>query len=284
MWRGTLPTAAILYMVRSNQMHAVAQPARTHSSPINRSGPRSVVLIEERSPSCGDVRRALAAAGLEVVGEAETAGPGVRIVLDRRPDVVVVDLALTGTSGVEAIEQISILSPTSRILVLTAMNERDLLCEAIVAGASSFIQRALGSDAISKGVRAFAAGECVISSPVAGDLLAHIRERDISDSASERAAEAIRAALTKRELQIFRRLASGESNQAIGQAFCLSENTVKNHVASILAKLQVENRIQAAVRAVRSGMACVTGIFVLGPLSDEGDLIPRAVVGLLLGS
>ena len=169
--------------------------------------------------------------------------------------------------------------------MLTAANERDRLLEAIVAGASGCIQRGLGSDAIIEGVRAFAAGECVISSPVAGDLLAHIRERDIPDmAASELAAEAIRAALTKRELQIFKRLASGESNQEIGHAFCLSENTVKNHVASILAKLQLENRIQAAVHAVRSGMACVTGIFVLGALSDEGDLIPRAVAGLFLGS
>ena len=272
-------------MVRSNQMHAVAHTARTRRPPIKRSG-GMVVVLNQQSPSRSDITWALEAAGLEVAGEAQTPEAGVHTVVDVRPDVVLMDLGFPERSAVEAIEQISRLSPASRILVLTAANGRDrLLQPAIVAGASGCIQRGLGSGAIIEGVRAFVAGECVISSPVAGDLLAHIRERGIPDmAAGELAAEAVRAALTKRELQIFKRLASGESNQEIGHAFRLSENTVKNHVASILAKLQLENRIQAAVHAVRSGMACVTGVLVLGALSDEGHLIPRAVAGMFLGS
>jgi DNA-binding NarL/FixJ family response regulator len=101
-----------------------------------------------------------------------------------------------------------------------------------------------------------AAGECVISTHIAGDLLDRIRERDIPVTArSEHARTAIRMILTERELEIFKRLASGESNQEIGRALSLSENTVKNHIASILAKLQLDNRIQAAVQAVRSGIS-----------------------------
>ena len=95
-------------------------------------------------------------------------------------------------------------------------------------------------------------------------------------------AEAIRSALTARELEIFTRLASGESNQQIGRALAVSENTVRNHVASILAKLQLENRVQAAVRAVRSGLSCVAGLFMVHVLSDEAGF-PVAVVSQLLG-
>jgi DNA-binding NarL/FixJ family response regulator len=243
------------------------------------------VVLNEQPPRRSEVTWALEAAGLEVVGEAQTAKAGVHTVLDLRPDVVLMDLAFPEGSAVEAIEQISLFAPAARILVLAATDERPPLLEAIVAGASGCVERELGAEAIVEGVKAFAAGECVISSPVAGALMAHIRERDVPDvAASERSAEAIRAALTKRELQVFRRLVSGESNREIGQAFALSENTIKNHVASILAKLHLENRVQAAVHAVRSGLGCVTGIFMLEALPDEVDVIPRAVVALLLGS
>lgn len=271
-------------MVRCNQMNAVAQTARTHRPSIN--GPaRVVVVLNEQPPRSSDVTWALGAAGLEVVGEAQTPEAGVHTVFDLRPDVVLMDLAFPDGSAVGAIEEISLLAPASRVLALAATNERPRLLEAIVAGASGCIEGELGSEAIVEGIRAFAAGECVLSSPVAADLLAHIRDRDVPDvTASERSADAVRAALTKRELQIFKRLVSGESNQKIGQAFSLSENTVKNHVASILAKLHLENRVQAAVHAVRSGLACVTGIFMLEALSDEVDVIPRALVALLLGS
>ena len=95
-------------------------------------------------------------------------------------------------------------------------------------------------------------------------------------------ADEIRSALTTRELEVFKRLASGESNQQIGRAFSVSENTVRNHVASILAKLQLENRVQAAVQAVRSGLSCVAGLFMVHSLADEADL-PVAFVSQLLG-
>ena len=229
------------------------------------------------------VRQALSGAGFEVVGEAETADGGVQTAVDVRPDVVLMDLALVGSRGFQAIEQICLLAPASRILILTDITEREGLVEAILAGACGFILKDAGCEAIANAVRASAAGECVISSRVAGDLLTHIRERDIRlTGASEHAADDIRAVLTNRELEIFKRLASGESNQEIGQALFLSENTVKNHVASILGKLHLHNRIQAAAEAVRSGLSCVTGIFMLQALSDEADL-PGAVVSFFLG-
>ena len=105
-------------------------------------------------------------------------------------------------------------------------------------------------------VQATAAGEAVISSQIAGRLMTHIREREIPvTAASADAAGAIRAVLTARELEVFTHLASGRSNQQIAEELSLSTNTISNHIASILAKLHLDNRIQAAVQAVRTGIS-----------------------------
>jgi NarL family two-component system response regulator LiaR len=220
------------------------------------SEPVTVVLVDDEELIRIALTQSLSAGGLNIVGEARTGEEGLALVVKIRPDVVLIDLQLPGISGVETIRQLSLLAPTSRLLVLTATDDRYGVVEAILAGACGYILKASGPDAIKTAVRASAAGESVISSHIAGDLLDRIRERDIPVTArSEHAAAAIRAILTERELQIFKRLASGESNREIGRVLLLSENTVKNHVASILAKLQLDNRIQAAVQAVRSGIS-----------------------------
>ena len=177
------------------------------------------------------------------------------MVTDLRPDVVLMDIRIPGASGVETIERLRILAPASRILVLTR-SEHNRVVEAIVAGASGYILKSAPTGEIVAAVRATAAGESVLSPAIAGKLLERIRVRDIPVTAqSHSAAAAIRGALTARELEIFARLASGQSNQQIGDELSLSVNTVANHIASILAKLHLENRIQAAVQAVRSGIA-----------------------------
>ena len=119
------------------------------------------------------------------------------------------------------------------------------MVEAIVAGASGYIFKTAQPKAIIAAVRATAAGESVISSQIAGKLLQRIRERDIPVTAtSHDAASAIRSALTQRELEIFDRLASGKTNREIARELSLSTNTVHNHIASILARLHLHNRIQ----------------------------------------
>jgi two-component system nitrate/nitrite response regulator NarL len=147
-----------------------------------------------------------------------------------------------------------LLAPASPVLVLTR-SEQNRVVEAIIAGASGYILKSAPVEAIIIAVKATAAGESVLSSKIAGKLLQRIREQDIPVKTSAIAAAAIRAALTDRELEIFKRLASGKSNHEIGQDLSLSPNTVGNHVASILAKLHLEKRIQAAADAVRSGIS-----------------------------
>jgi DNA-binding NarL/FixJ family response regulator len=200
--------------------------------------------------------RLLVAAGLGVIGEAQCEQEGIRKVVELEPDVVLVEPAQDGTSGVETIRELSAHAPASRILVLSDSEAPSRVVDAIVAGASGYMLKSARPEELIAAVRASAAGDCVISPQVAGDLFNRLREREIPVTArSLHAADAIRAALTERELEIFGRLAGGESNQEIGRELSLSENTVKNHVASILKKLDLDNRVQAAVHAVRSGIS-----------------------------
>ena len=216
--------------------------------------PVTVVLVDDEQLIRGAIAQALTSSGLELVGEAANGADAIDIIVDVRPDVVLMDLRLPGSSGVEAIEQLGLLAPASRVLVLTR-SEENRVVEAIIAGASGYILKTAPPDAIIDAVKATAAGESVLSPQVAGKLLQRIRELDLPVKTSGSTATAIRAALTERELEIFTQLASGHSNQQIANDLSVSTNTVANHIASILAKLHLENRIQAAVQAVRSGIS-----------------------------
>jgi two-component system, NarL family, nitrate/nitrite response regulator NarL len=217
--------------------------------------PITVVLVDDERLIRSALTQMLLSGGLNIVGEAANAQDAIEVVVDLRPDVVLMDLRLPGISGVEAIEQLGLLAPASRILVLTR-SEQNRVVEAIVAGANGYILKSAPPEAIAAAVKATAAGESVISSQIAGKLLERIREREIPITmSSQNDAVAIRSALTVRELEIFKRLASGESNKEIGLALSLSTNTISNHIASILAKLHLDNRIQAAVQGVRAGIS-----------------------------
>ncbi len=217
--------------------------------------PITVVVVDDEPMIRGALARTLTGGGLDLVGEASNAHDAIELVVDLRPDVVLIDIPLPGYSGVPATERLALLAPASRVLVL-ARSDENRVVEAIVAGASGYILKTAPPEAIISAVRATAAGESVISSQIAGKLLQRIRERDIPvTTTSENAASAIRSVLTERELEIFERLASGRTNHDIAHELSLSTNTVHNHIASILAKLHLDNRIQAAVQAVRSGIS-----------------------------
>ncbi len=223
--------------------------------PAEPSRPITVVLVDDEQLIRSALAQALAAGGLDLIGEATNTADAVKMVVDLRPDVVLMDIRLPGSQGVQAIEAIGLLAPASRMLILTR-TEQNRVVEAIVAGASGYILKTAEPATIIAAVKATAAGESVISSEIAGKLLQRIRELGIPIAMdSDNTANAIRAALTPRELEIFTRLASGKSNHDIAGELDLSTNTVSNHIASILAKLHLDNRIQAAVQAVRTGIS-----------------------------
>jgi len=217
--------------------------------------PITVVLVDDERIIRGALTQSLTSAGFDIVAEAANAQDAIKLVVDLRPDVVLMDLRLPDRAGVKTVEQITLLAPASRVLILTRTEENRVV-EAIVAGASGYILKTASPEEIIAAVKATAGGEAVISSQIAGKLLQRIRERDMPVTATtDNAASAIRAALTPREVEIFERLASGKSNQDIAHELSLSRNTIHNHVASILSKLHLDNRIQAAVQAVRSGIS-----------------------------
>jgi DNA-binding NarL/FixJ family response regulator len=233
------------------------QPNLQNSQPpcAERREPSTVVLVDDESLIRGALAQALHNAGLQLVGEASNGEDAIELVCELRPDVVLTDIRLPGISGVEMIKRLGLLAPATRILVL-ARSEHNRVVEAILAGANGYILKSSPPEQIAGAVRATATGECILSPQIAGKLLERIRELDIPSATTDAAAaNAIRAALTERELQIFKLLASGANNAQIARELNVSPHTISNHIKNILAKLQLDNRIQAAVQAVRTGIS-----------------------------
>ncbi len=216
--------------------------------------PKTVVLVDEEHLIRVALSRELSAHGVQVVGEAACCDEAVERLVACRPDVVLIDPVLPGKPGCAVIERLARVAEASRILVLTRFWHGSAV-EAILAGACGYIPKSSPTEAIAGAVKAAAAGEWVLSPIAAEQLVRHIQKRDTPATArSPSAAAGIRASLTTRELDVLMHLAAGMSNCDIGRELMLSSSTVSNHVASILAKLHLENRVQAAVQAVRSGI------------------------------
>jgi DNA-binding NarL/FixJ family response regulator len=209
-----------------------------------------VLLVDDHDLFRTGLRNLLEERGVQIAGEAGQGADAVRLVRELAPDVVVMDLHMPGMTGIEAIRQIHSFAPLTRVLVLTISDQDDDVLHAILAGACGYLLKDSSAEEIGEAVRAAAAGESVISRTVAGRLLNEIRGRD----ADEEPGDAIRATLTDRELEVLKLVASGKENNEIARNLFISPKTVQNHISSILAKLQLENRIQAAVAAVRSGI------------------------------
>jgi len=186
--------------------------------------------------------------GVEVVGEARLAAEGIRLAGELNPDVVLMDLNMPGMSGVEATQRLTASAPNVRVLVLTVVADDRHVMDAVLAGACGYLLKDAPIDQIVEGIRAAARGESLISPRIASQLMRRLREPDEIEPALPS------SDLTARELEVVELLARGMDNPEIAQALHLSQHTVKNHVSSILVKLQVANRIQAAVRAVRTGL------------------------------
>jgi DNA-binding NarL/FixJ family response regulator len=168
------------------------------------------------------------------------------------PDVVVMDLHMPGMGGVAATSKVLECAPRAQVLVLTISVEQSQVLDALLAGATGYLLKDAEGSEIVAGIRSAAAGDAMISPRIAGKLVERLRE--IDDRADEDAGDEVDYGLTERESEILRLIASGKDNAGIANELIISPKTVKNHVASILEKLGLENRIQAAVYAVRRGL------------------------------
>ncbi len=209
-----------------------------------------VLLVDDHDLFRTGLRNLLEAQGMHIVGEAAGGSEALRIVREAAPDVVVMDLNMPGMNGVEATRHMSRDAPLTRVIVLTVSDQEQDVMHAILAGACGYLLKDASIQDLIRGIEAAAVGESLISPHIAGKVLQHVR----ATMASPDAAATIRAELSDREVQVLKLIANGKDNAVIAGELHISPKTVKNHISNILMKLQMENRIQAAVYAVRSGI------------------------------
>ena len=209
-----------------------------------------VLLVDDHDLFRTGLRNLLEEQGVAIVGEAASGYDALRIVRESTPDVVIMDLNMPGMNGVDATRHISREAPLTRVIVLTISDQEQDVMDAILAGACGYLLKDASIQDLMKGIEAAAVGESLISPHIAGKVLQHVRATTVAPDA----AATIRAELSDREIQVLKLIASGNDNAMIARELHISPKTVKNHISNILMKLQIENRIQAAVYAVRSGI------------------------------
>jgi DNA-binding NarL/FixJ family response regulator len=209
-----------------------------------------VLLVDDHEIYRAGLRGLLHEHGIDIVGEAADGEGALQLVEAKHPNVVIMDLNMPGMGGIEATRQITAVAPLTRVIMLTISSTAPDITDAVLAGACGYLLKSAPTQDIAAGVLAAARGDALLSPSVAAKLLDRVRESPPRPSVPDPA----QASLTGRETEVLRLLASGMDNADIGKALFISPSTVKNHISSILLKLQIENRIQAAVYAVRSGL------------------------------
>ena len=208
-----------------------------------------VLLAEDHALFRQGLRELLDTAGLSVIGEASDGVTAVRLARELRPDVIVMDLHMPRMDGIDATSEVMKMDRPPVVLVLTVSTTNDDVLDAIAAGASGYLLKDADADEIVNGVRTASAGRSPLSPAIAGAVVKRVRDQSVT---SEEPDDLL--ALSEREKEILRLVAQGRDNTEIAQELYLSPSTVKNHVSSILEKLGVDSRVQAAVRAARAGI------------------------------
>ncbi|CQR64787.1 response regulator [Streptomyces leeuwenhoekii] len=182
---------------------------------------------------------------IEVVGEAADGAEGVERAEALKPDVILMDVKMPGMDGVAALRRLRELGNTARVLVVTSFTEQRTVVPALRAGAAGYVYKDIDPDALAGAIRSVHAGHVLLQPEVADALLS----REEGGAGQGRA-----GALTDREREVLGLIADGRSNREIARALVLSEKTVKTHVSNILMKLDLADRTQAALWAVRHGL------------------------------
>lgn len=207
------------------------------------------VMVVDDHPIWRDaVARDLEDSGFTVVATADGVAAAGRRAAVVKPQVVVMDMRLSDGSGVEATIQVLAVSPASRVLVLSASDERDDVLEAVKAGATGYLVKSASKAELADAVRATGAGRAVFTPGLAGLVLGEHRRMAKAPGADPA------AGLTERETEILRYVAKGLTAKQIAERLTLSHRTVENHVQATFRKLQVANRVEAARYAIEHGL------------------------------
>jgi DNA-binding NarL/FixJ family response regulator len=228
----------------------MATEAAGHSESIsNTTDLLRVMLVDDHDLFRTGLRNLLEEQGVLIVAEASDGASALGLVREQTPDVVVMDLNMPGMNGIEATREIARVAPLTRVVVLTISDQDADVLDAILAGACGYLLKDSSIQDLMAGIRAASVGEALISPHIAAKVLQRIRATGVETDAPSPGPE-----LSDRENEVLRLIANGKDNAEIARELHISPKTVKNHISNILMKLQIENRIQAAVYAVRRGL------------------------------
>ncbi|MET4432103.1 MULTISPECIES: response regulator transcription factor [unclassified Mycolicibacterium] len=211
-------------------------------------GAFTVMVVDDHPIWRDAVARDLEDEGFDVVATADGVGAARRRAAAVKPDVVVMDMRLSDGTGAQATAEVLAVSASTRVLVLSASDERDDVLEAVKAGATGYLVKSASKDELAAAVRATGEGRAVFTPGLAGLVLGEYRR--MARSPGEEPAPT----LTERETEILRHVAKGLTAKQIGERLSLSHRTVENHVQATLRKLQLANRVELARYAIEHGL------------------------------
>ncbi|MDD3927228.1 MAG: response regulator transcription factor [bacterium] len=209
------------------------------------------LLIADDHPLMREgIQRVLSEAGdIIVIGEAKNGIDAVEMARSHDPDVIIMDISMPELSGVDATRQIKKESPRVAVLILTVYEDNEHIFEAIKAGASGYILKDIVAERLVEAVRMASVGEALVEPSIASKLL-----EEFSHISNYREASEVFDELTAREIEILQAIADGHGNKDVASSLFISEKTVKNHLSNIFRKLQVNDRTQAVLLALRRGL------------------------------
>lgn len=218
------------------------------------SAPVRVVIADDHAVVREGLRLILEASpGVDVVGEAVDGAAAVRLVEEIEPDVVLMDLRMPGMDGLEAIARIKESRPRIAVVILTTYNEDDLVLRGLQSGAQGYLLKDMGSEALLQTIRAAARGEVLLQQQIMTRVLARATARQ--NHGSTGASHALGPAeLTEREREVLAAVARGSRSKEIAVQLGVTESTIKAHLASIYAKLEVDSRASAVAVALARGL------------------------------
>jgi DNA-binding NarL/FixJ family response regulator len=209
-----------------------------------------VILADDQPLIRGGLRRLIARTpDIDVAGEAGTGAEAVQLARDTRPDVIIMDIRMPGMDGIEATRLITAGETHARVLVLTTFDDDDYVYGALRAGASGFLVKDMALEDILTAIRVVAAGDAMIAPGVTRRLIGQFAGQP-SFAREPRELTGI----TDREREVLRLVGVGMSNAEIAAALCITAGTVKTHVAHLLAKLGVRDRVQLVITAYQAGL------------------------------
>lgn len=204
----------------------------------------SVFLVDDHAVVRQGLRRILAnETGFEVVGDAASASQGLRRILSTRPDLALVDVRLDDGDGIDVVRQVRSRAPGTRCLILTSFDDETAFFQSVVAGAAGYLLKDVEADDLVDACRRVAEGETLLNRETLDDLCRRATELPLDDD--------FLADLTPRERRILELLTNGLTNKEIADDLDLAEKTVRNYVSTVLSKLSMKNRTEAAAYVAR---------------------------------